>query len=245
MSSYFNLAAYYDILTSNISYSDRCKYFDGIIRRYGGKSKGVLLDLGCGTGTLCEEFSKCGYDVIGLDASVEMLSVASSKKQNDILYICQDMRDISLYNNVDIVVCALDGINHLLTENDVKKCFDSVYENINDEGLFIFDVNTIYKHQNIMANNSFVYDFDNIYCVWSSTFCEDNIVNIDIDLFSGDGKLYSRSGESFSERAYNIEVLDELLKNAGFTVLNHYDWDSDSKPHEKSEKIIFIAKKER
>lgn len=245
MSSYFSLAQSYNLLTGNISYEKRCEYFDGLIKKYSSLKGKNLLDLGCGTGTLSEELAKLGYNCIGLDNSEEMLAEAASNREHDIFYICQDMREIELLNPVDITICALDGINHLLTEADLKKCFDGVSRYTNIGGLFIFDVNTAYKHEKILANNSFVYDLDDVYCVWSSTLLENSTVELCIDVFERKDDAYFRSSESFCERAYSGEALDRLLEESGFEVLEHFDWDSENPPKEDSEKIIFVAKKVR
>lgn len=243
MSSYFSLAHSYDALTSNISYEKRCEYFDGLIKKFGGRNGGVLLDLGCGTGTLCEEFAKRGYDCIGVDNSPEMLTEAVSNRRGDILYVCQDMRELCLCGCVDITVCALDGFNHLLTEKDLKKCFEKVSRYTNVGGLLIFDVNTVYKHEKILADNSFVYDMDDVYCVWSSTLLENSTVEICVDVFEREDGAYYRSSETFCERAYSVQTLDKLLSESGFEVLAHYDWDTENPPREDSEKIIFVSKK--
>ena len=243
MSSYYALADFYDELTSNVSYSDRAKYFDSIIKKFGNGGK-LLLDLGCGTGRMCEEMAKFGYDVIGADLSIDMLSIAQQNRKGDILYICQDMREIELYNPCDIVISTLDTVNHLINEEDVQKCFNSVYENLNDNGIFAFDTNTLYKHEHIMGNNSFVYDMENVYCVWSSEFDKKTYINkITIDIFEKDGDAYFRSGENFKERAYPTETVKEMLNKAGFTVVGVFDSDSENEPREDSERIIYIARK--
>lgn len=243
MSSYNALSVFYDELTSNVSYRERARYFDGLIKKFSGDGK-TLLDLGCGTGRLSEELSSLGYDVIGADISVDMLSVAQQNKRGDILYICQDMRKLELYRPVDAIVSALDTINHLTKESDVSACFKSVYNNLSDGGIFVFDMNTIYKHKYVMGNNSFVYDMEDVYCVWNSFYEEDtNINEIVIDLFERNGDVYLRSGECFCERAYETEKIKEMLKSAGFTVVAVYDSDSEEAPREDSERLVYIARK--
>ena len=243
MSSYTSLAEFYDELTENVSYKDRADYFDNLINKHSNGGK-ILLDLGCGTGRMCDEMSKRGYDVIGADLSVDMLSIARQNTSADILYICQDMCELELFNPCDIVISTLDTINHLVEKEDVQKCFDAVYENLNDDGIFIFDMNTLYKHEHIMGNNSFVYDMEDIYCVWSSYFDEQNYINeIVIDLFEKQGDAYIRSGESFFERAYPVEDTTHMLNKAGFNIIGIYDSDSENKHRNDSERIIYIARK--
>ena len=248
MASYSRFALYYDTLTKNISYKSRAEYFDRLIKKFDG-TKGILLDFACGTGSLSEEFSKLGYDVIAIDKSQEMLSVALTKKIEHnlpIQYLHQDMTKLNLYGTVDVTVCALDSLNHLPDFNSVKKAFERVSLFSNPDALFIFDVNTIYKHKNIIADNTFVYDAEEVYCVWQNTFCEEeNKININLDFFEKDGDSYYRSEESFSEIAFSEESLDNALVEAGFIVEAKYDYDTENPVRIDSEKIIYVARKVR
>ncbi len=247
MDSYSNFARFYDLLTGNISYKKRAEYFDCAINKFGGK-KGILLDIACGTGSLSEEMAKLGYDVIGVDASYEMLSIALDKKIESrlpIQYLCQDMTELDLFGTVDATVCSLDSINHLPDINSVKKTFERVSLFSNPGAIFIFDVNTPYKHKEILADNVFVYDLDDVFCVWQNSYDENNCtVEINLDFFEKSGETYYRFEENFCERAYPPEELDKLLVESGFKVLGHFELDTFDNPREKSEKIVFVAQKE-
>ena len=247
MSNYDIFSGYYDDLTLNISYSDRADYFNKLIEKHGGV-KGILLDLACGTGSLSEEMSKIGYDVIGVDYSYEMLSVAMDKKiesGRNIQYICQDMMELDLYGTVDVTICALDSLNHLDSIDSIVKTVKRVKLFTNPHGLFIFDVNTPYKHKEILGNNTFVYDTDSVFCVWQNSFSEDknNRIDISLDFFKDTGNnLFSRKSEDFSEIAPEISEWKSILMNAGFTIEAVYDYDTFNEPKEKSEKVVFVAK---
>lgn len=240
-------ARYYDILTSNVDYHKRAEYFHKIISTYSNKSKGLLLELACGTGSLCEAMSKIGYDVIGTDYSQEMLTVALDKKIDsgeNIQYLCQDMRELDMFGTIDITICALDGLNHLNCIEDVAKVFERVSLFSEKDGLFIFDMNTQYKHSSVLADNVFAYDEESVYCVWQNSFnSEDYSVEITLDFFEEVDGLYQRFSESFSETAYTTSEIDELLVANNFEVIAHFDDDSFDLPHEKSERIIYVAKK--
>ncbi|MGN0620430.1 MAG: class I SAM-dependent DNA methyltransferase [Porcipelethomonas sp.] len=245
-SSYGVFAEFYDILTGNIDYRKRAEYFDEAIRKFGGR-KGVLLDLACGTGSLSEEMDELGYDVIAIDRSAEMLGTAMNKKfesGRQIQYVCQDMRFLDLYGNVDVTVCALDSLNHLDSIDDIKEVFSSVCKFTEPGGLFIFDINTEFKHRMILGDNTFVYDTDEVYCVWQNT-CENSRVQIDLDFFvpENDG-TYSRYSESFAETAYPLELIKSALTDTGFTVLGCFHEDSFEPVHEDSQRVVFTAKKE-
>lgn len=244
--SYGIFASVYDLLTENVEYKKRAEYINDIIKKFGGKENDVLLDLACGTGTLSEIFSEYGYDVIGIDNSPDMLSEAMNKKfssGNNIQYVCQDMRKIELYGNVDITVCALDSLNHLQNFSDIKKVFERVYKFTEIDGLFIFDMNTIYKHRKILANNTFVYDTEDVYCVWQNS-CKGDTVSIYLDFFIPDENgLYERYSEDFTETAYPIEQIKQALLNTGFEILGIYGDDSFDDVTDTTERAVFAVRK--
>lgn len=248
--SYADFALYYDLLTGNVDYRSRAVYFDGIIREFGGENDSgtnILLDLACGTGSLSIEMSRLGYDVIGVDISEQMLSAAFEKKfesGEDVQFLCQDMRNIDMFGTIDVTICALDSINHLESAEDVKKTFEKVSLFTNKGGLFIFDVNTLHKQRDILADNVFVYDTDEVYCVWQNEYIEEEArTAITLDMFEADGDSYYRVTEEFSERVYSTELLDRLLTDAGFEVLAHFADDSREAPDGNAERIIFTARK--
>lgn len=144
--SYNTFAKFYDKLTENVEYKKRADYISSFFKKYADKCD-TVLDLACGTGSVSEYLSDLGYNVIGLDLSDEMLTVASSKQIKNTMFIKGDMTDFELPHKVDCCVCSLDSINHLKDIVEVKKCFDCVYNSLNDGGVFVFDVNTVYKHK--------------------------------------------------------------------------------------------------
>ncbi|MGN1481575.1 class I SAM-dependent DNA methyltransferase [Porcipelethomonas sp.] len=243
--SYGIFAEYYDILTQNIDYRKRAEYFNTLIKQSGGKQCGLLLDLACGTGSLSEAMDDLGYDVIAVDSSPEMLGIAMDKKfesGKNIQYVCQDMRELDLYGGVDITICALDSLNHLDNFDDLKTVFSKVFTFTNPEGLFIFDINTEFKHKTILGEHTFIYDTDEVYCVWQNS-CENSKVKIDLDFFVPENEKYSRYSESFYENAYSIEDIKHALENTGFRVLNIYDEDSFEPLKENSQRAVFVTQK--
>jgi ubiquinone/menaquinone biosynthesis C-methylase UbiE len=245
MSSYGVFADYYDALTLNVDYEKRALYIVNTLKKL-GHEMGLTLDLACGTGKLTLELKKLGVDVYGADGSQEMLSFAYEKAVENgfnILFLCQKMQELDLYGGIDTCVCTLDSINHMTDIEDVRKTFERVFLFLNDGGYFIFDVNTVYKHQNVLCDNTFVYDLDEVYCVWENSLKENNIVDININLFVPEGELYERFEESFSERAYSDAQLMSMLNGAGFEVVKRFSDMSENAPEESDERIIYIAKK--
>ena len=178
-----------------------------------------------------------------------MLSIALDKKFDSglpIQYLRQDMCRLDMYGTIDVTICALDSINHLPDIKSVKRAIERVSLFLNPNGLFIFDVNTIYKHKNILGDNTFIYDTEEVYCVWQNTFEEkDNTVDIDLNFFEKDNNCYYRFDENFKEIAYDVNRLIDICENAGFEVLGIYDYMTENPPRENSEKITFVARKVR
>ena len=244
---YSVFARYYDSLTANIDYKKRASYFHDIISRFKTTEGSILLDLACGTGSISEEMAKIGYDVIGVDYSDEMLGIALDKKFDsglNIQYLCQDMRRLDLYGSMDVTVCALDSINHLNSISDVKKVFKNVALFSEPDGLFIFDINTLYKHRNILANNTFTYETDRVFCVWENTLVpETDEVKMNLEFFElEENGFYSRSSDSFSEKAYSEESIEALLKECGFELLAKFGDDTFSSPACNSQRIVYAAR---
>lgn len=247
MAVYSVFARYYDELTANIDYGRRAAYFQSIISRFKTTSGSILLDLACGTGSISEEMARMGYDVIGVDYSDEMLGIALDKKFDsglNIQYLNQDMRRLDLFGTVDITICALDSINHLPNIEAVREVFKKVAFFSETGGLFIFDVNTLYKHQNVLADNTFTYETENVYCIWENSLVpETNEVRMHLEFFEKeDNGLYSRSSDSFSEMAYSEAELEKALSDAGFEVIARYGDDTDLPPAPDSQRIVYAAR---
>ncbi len=247
MSGYNVFARYYDELTANIDYRKRAEYFNAIVKKFKTTENNILLDLACGTGSISEEMAKLGYDVIGVDNSQEMLGIAIEKKFSsglNIQYLCQDMRNIDMFGTIDITVCALDSINHLSCIDDVRKVFEKVSLFSEYNGLFIFDVNTLYKHRKILADNTFTYETDNVYCIWENSLNKDtDEVRMNLEFFElEENGLYSRSSDCFSEKAYSEETIEKLLAETNFEIIGKYGDDTFESPSETSQRIIYTAR---
>ncbi len=243
--AYEVFADYYDRLTGNVGYSERADYILSVLERL-GHNTGLTLDLACGTGSLTLDLKKKGVDIYGIDGSPDMLSVAlqkASEEGEQILYLCQKMQSIDLYGTIDTCICTLDSINHMTNPKDVQKTFQRVSLFMNKGGVFLFDVNTVYKHKCVLSDNVFVFDTDEVYCVWQNTPADDNIVKISLDFFIPEGDNYYRITEEFSERAYTVEELQNMLANAGFEVAAVYGDMTFEAPKEDEQRLIVAARK--
>jgi 2-polyprenyl-3-methyl-5-hydroxy-6-metoxy-1,4-benzoquinol methylase len=247
---YETFSFYYDQLTENVHYPQRAAYFDKLIRKYQQADGNVLLDLACGTGNLSEEMAKLGYDVLGVDVSYGMLNQAFQKKiahNLPIQYICQDMRQLDLYGTVDVTLCTLDSLNHLDSFADVETVLQQVFSVTEAGGLFLFDMNTPYKHRAVLGNQIYLYDTDDVYCVWENRYTEqENQVTIQLHFFARqEDDSYLRSDETIVERAYPPEQVAAALERVGFQVLACYHADTEQPLQADSQRMIFISRKER
>ena len=243
--AYETFADYYDKLTANAEYSLRADYILKVLEKHNHPA-GLTLDLACGTGSLTLELKKRGVDIYGVDASADMLSVALQKASDQgeqILYLRQKMQSLDLYGTIDTCVCTLDSINHITDKSILQKAFKKVSLFMNKGGIFMFDANTVYKHKNILADNVFVFDTDEVYCIWQNTPMEDNMVGISLDFFIPEGDTYYRVTENFTEKAYETAELEEMLNNAGFTLEAVYADLKFETPAADEQRLQFVARK--
>lgn len=240
-----DFASVYDAFTENVDYSAEADFIMTVMSRTetGGRT---VLDLACGTGSLSEELSERGCEVIGVDISEEMLNIAREKlvmHGDRVLLLRQNMCELDLFGTVDCAVCMLDSVNHLDNIGDVKKAFERVFLFLEPGGVFIFDVNTVYKHREVLGNNTFVYENEKSFLVWQNELREDGVtVDMYIDIFSekknGD---YVRSGEDITETAYEREVIEKLLADIGFGDISVYSESGEKNIRADAERLRFTA----
>ena len=245
MDSYNSFAEYYDGLMEDARYAERCRYILDAAARY-DHAMGRTLDLACGTGSLTLLLRQHGVDVFGADGSIDMLNEAMQKSLaagEQILFVRQEMQSLKLPETLDTCVCTLDSLNHLTDEKDVQSAFFGVYGALKAGGLFIFDVNTVYKHREILSDNVFVMENERVFCVWQNFPCDNDVVEIALDFFAEEDGVYYRSSEDFSERAYSEEQLRTMLKKAGFEVLAVCGDLCFDPPQPDEQRVIYIVRK--
>lgn len=244
----YSFASVYDIFTESVNYKVRADYICNMLLNY-GISNGTILDVACGTGSLTECFLQKGFEVVANDISADMLSVAGEKlrKYGDkVLLLCQDMCELDLYGTVDAAVCSLDSINHLLEEDDVYSAFSNISKFIRPDGIFVFDINTLYKHRVVLSGQTYVYeDEENSFLVWQNSECgSDDVIEMYLDIFTkdSDGK-YIRTVDFIEERAYPTDFFENVLDNAGFEILGVFSDLTAASPCDNDERIYFFARK--
>ena len=250
MEAYTGFAEVYDLFMDNVPYEQWAKYITGLLREYGIED-GLVLDLGCGTGTMTELLAEAGDDMIGIDQSEEMLEEALEKKEasgHDILYLCQDMREFELYGTVRAIVCVCDSMNYILEEEEILDILSAAaYNYLDYDGLFIFDLNTEYKYRELLGEQTIAENREEGSFIWENYYDETQRINeYQLTLFVREEKdLYRKYEETHYQRAYSLDTVRNLVERSGLRLLHIYDAFTREPAREDSERIYVICQREK
>ncbi len=219
MNAYDSLAPWYDRFTGDVPYAAFADFYETILHQE-GQDHLTLLDLCCGTGTLTLLMARRGHELIGVDRSPEMLSVAAEKAAGTQgivppLFLCQEAAELDLYGTVQGALCCLDGINYLPPE-ELPELMRRLHLFIEPGGRFAFDFHAP-EHLRALDGETFVDETETALCLWRSEFDEEeNALIYGMDIFTREGALWRRREEEHIEYAHSPELLTELLAAAGF-----------------------------
>lgn len=232
----------YDKLMQNVDYKKRTEYLISIFKRF-DKIPTLMLDLACGTGGFTEQFLNSGIDVIGVDASEDMLNIARERLPQCLL-LNQKAEELDLFGTVDGAVCLMDSLNHITDYNDFKKAIARTALFLESGRLFVFDLNTEYKHKEILADNCFVIEQDEVFCTWQNSTDSSLVTEIMLDFFieQQDGS-YIRESDDFCERAYSGAQIEAALNEAGLELVAVLDDMTFREPQKTSERLYYVARK--
>lgn len=257
--SYGDFAYIYDELMDNTPYEEWTEIICGLIEKYGVSkpcrdSKDVLesernlvLDLGCGTGTLTEMMYDKGYDMIGIDSSEAMLEVAMEKRfesGSEILYLNQDMRKLEMYSTVGTVISVCDSVNYILDEDELVTTFSLVNNYLYPKGIFIFDFNTDYKYREVIGDRTIAENRDDCSFIWENTYANEtgiNEYNLTVFVEEEDG-LFRRFNELHYQRGYTVEQMKSIVEKSGMEILEIIDSDTHKEVTATSERIYIVAR---
>ena len=221
MDAYTSFARVYDTFMDNVPYHDWANYLQDLLREY-DIWDGLILDLGCGTGSMAEELAKCGYDMIGVDNAEDMLEIAMEKRMEsgyDILYLLQDMREFELYGTVRGIVSVCDSVNYITEDEDLLEVFRLVNNYLDPMGVFIFDFNTEYKYREILGERTIAEEREECSFIWENYYDdEDKINEYVLTLFlqeEEDADLYRKYQEQHFQKAYTLEGIKRILERSG------------------------------
>lgn len=209
--------------------------------------RNLVLDLGCGTGTLTELLSQKGYDMIGVDNSPQMLEIAMEKRAesgSETLYLLQDMRELELYSTVGTVISVCDSLNYLLKEEDLLQVFRLVDNYLYPGGLFLFDFNTVYKYSRVIGDTVIAENRDDCSFIWENYYHEEEEINeYDLTVFvQQEGDHFQRFTENHFQRGYTPETMRRLVEQAGMQVVRLLDADSLKEVNDQSERVYLLAR---
>ena len=268
MQAYSDFAEVYDELMDNVPYESWCENIAALIERYGisrpvGESRpegeessetenllaserDLVLDLGCGTGTLTQMLHKRGYDMIGVDNSPEMLGIAmekSAKGGGGILYLLQDMRELELYSTVGTVLSVCDSLNYLLEEKELLQVFRLVNNYLYPGGLFLFDFNTVYKYSQVIGDAVIAENREDCSFIWENYYHEQEEINeYDLTVFvQEEGEHFRRFVENHLQRGYTPQTMCDLVEQAGMQVIRLLDADTLGGVTDQSQRVYVLA----
>lgn len=237
---YFALAEYYDSFTGNVDYRRRADFLDARLCAFG--SRGLILDAGCGTGELSRLLLEKGYDVIGVDVSESMLSMARDKNPGQLL-LRQDLTKLDLYGTVQGVVCMQDTLNHLRSLKDFREALRRFSLFSEKESRVVFDLNTEYKHRQLLADRCFVLEDGDAFFVWQNETAPNGDVTMNLDLFRSENDAYRRESAVLKEILIPDGEVRTALDAAGLELLETRDGDDYGPLREDSERAVYVARK--
>lgn len=244
---YESFARVYDTFMDNVPYDQWAKDYEKIMKEHGIED-GILLDLGCGTGSLTLRLAEKGYDMIGVDYSMDMLEIAREKSEGkDILYLEQDMREFELYGTVRAVLCVCDSINYILEPEKVEEVFSLVDNYLDPHGIFIFDFNTDYKYREMIGDKVIAEDRDEMSFIWDNYYDEESRINeYALSIFVQEKEdLYRKYQELHYQRGYSLEEMKKYLEHAGLIFLSAEDGEEGGPVRPDSGRIRVVAREQK
>ena len=245
MNQYSTFSLIYDKLMDDSDYDLWVDNLIKIFKKYKFRPK-TIFELNCGTGSITRRLYKKGYNIIGSDISTEMLDIAQQKSfENNlrIKYLKQDMSNLTYNKKVDCVISICDGLNYILKKEKLKQTFSNVYDILNDEGLFIFDISTIYKFKNIINNKIFSENFEDFTYIWDNEYIEkNNILNFQLTVFIKENGNFKRYIENHTQKGYKINNLKNIFKPY-FKVLDIVNTNTLEISKKDDKRVLFVLRK--
>ncbi|WP_300379303.1 class I SAM-dependent methyltransferase [Clostridium sp.] len=243
--TYGEFAKIYDeLINEDIDYEYMCSRIIEICKEE-KISFNSYLDVACGTGNVTVKIANKFKEVFAVDLSEDMLTEAYDKLEKENIscnLICQDMSDLYLNKEFDLITSVLDSTNYIVEEEQLKSYFEGIKNHLKDDGIFIFDINSYYKLSNILGNNTYTYNEEEVFYVWENLF-EEDLLSMYLTFFVKKGKLYERFEEEHLEKAYKEDYIENIVKNIGFEIIGKFDGYSKENVNTLSERIMYILKK--
>ena len=233
------------MIKDDINYGKLCDFIENVFDMYGINPE-LVADFACGTGGVTIPMSQRGYDMIGIDKSFDMLDIARNKAGNEgILFLNQDIAHTDLYGTVGAALCMTDGFNYILSDKVLINALKRINTCFMDPGaVLIFDVSTKYKLENVLGNNTFVYDTDKLFYTWENRYIkEKQLIEMNINFFEKKDKGYRRFREQQLQRARSAEHICKILKMSGFSNIKTFSSTEFAPLKNDAERLWFTAQK--
>ncbi len=246
MAGYGPLAADYDLLTTDVDYEKMAAFLRQAKRFCKADTCDIFLDAGCGSGRLLAVLAQDFESLIGVDASSDMLEAAIANcPQNPPLLLCQPLESLDLFGTVQMAASTLDTLNHIIDAEDLKEVLRRISLFLEPGGLFVFDVNTLYKHRHILADNTFVDETEDCFCVWEADWDPENrTTTIQMNLFDRlEDNLYNRQAEMICQKCWLPQELALWLQEAHFELLGVYDDYTQNAPGDTTQRLTYLCRK--
>lgn len=243
---YADFAAIYDRLMDNVDYDQWIRRINEIFQAYQLSPKRIL-EVACGTGNITIPLAQQGYEMTGIDISLDMLTVAQDKALaagQKILFLQQDMTSLELPEAYDALLCLCDGVNYLVEDEDVEAFFQQAYGAIQKGGILIFDVSTPYKLECILGDNTFGENLGDLCYLWENHYDPlEETVEMDLTFFLQEGSYFRKFEEYHLQRAHRLDKLVEMLKDAGFSNIQVEADYSGKEITDSTERAVYICRK--
>jgi SAM-dependent methyltransferase len=246
--AYEQMGFLYDPFMKDAPYDKWLAFTQEMIDKSGKNIKSIA-DLGCGTGEITIKLAKKGYQLFGVDYSIDMLTYADQKSRADnipIQWIHQDLRELEGLTNLDAVISYCDVMNYITSESDLKNVFERVAQSLKVGGLFMFDIHSLHYVINHLVNNSFTEVTDEMAYIWECVEGDhQGEMYHELTFFILEDEKYSRIDEFHHQRTFPIEVFERILIAAGFKKPVLYsDFSLETGDlNEKSERIFIVTEK--
>lgn len=242
MEAYTDFAGVYSRIMQDIPYARWEKIIHRILKDHGIRD-GLILDLACGTGEMTRRFRKLGYDMIGVDASADMLQEAYAQGAEGILYLQQDMRSFELYGTVRAIISTCDSMNYVTKYKDLVKVFKLANNYLDPGGLFIFDLKTVHFYRDVVGNSVEAQNMEVCSYIWENYYDEKKHLNeYDLTLFIREGNAYRKGEEVHLQRAYTLAEVKKAIQSAGMVFVDAFDEADSGRVGPRTQRMIIVAK---
>lgn len=245
--AYGNFAKIYDdLINEDINYEEMCSRIMEICKNQ-NISFNNYLDIACGTGNVTKRIAKNFKESFAIDLSEDMLREAFDKFKKEKIkckILRQDMTELNLNRKFDLITCVLDSSNYIIEESKFIQYIQGVKDHLNNEGIFIFDINSYYKLSTILGNNTYTYNEDEVFYVWENSF-ENDLLSMYLTFFvkNNEDNFYERFEEEHLEKAYKENFIEETLKKSGLEIINKFDGYTKENVNDNTERIVYVVKK--